>query len=99
MVRGIPLRDSPTPPEPNIPSKDIPPYLTFPFRGRLLTVQTSCEVSPSAMMKMYWLRLGGADLLALYVFGWSENENEPITRDKLVAMNKLLREGSLSEIK
>ena len=44
-------------------------------------------------------RLGGTDLLALHIFGRRADENEPIPSCDLVAMSKILNEGSLSEVK
>ena len=41
----------------------------------------------------------GAALLALYILGRPLNLNKPIKQDNLLAINKLLAEGSLSEIK
>ena len=46
-----------------------------------------------------WRRLCGATLLALHMFGRPAHENEPVPRNDLVALNKLLAAGSPSEIK
>ena len=46
-----------------------------------------------------WRGLGGAALLDLHIFGRPADDNEPIPRDDLVAMKKILSEDSLSEVK
>ena len=46
-----------------------------------------------------WKRLRGATLLDLHMFGQPVDADEPMPREDLVAMSKLLSEGSLSKIK
>ena len=45
----------------------------------------------------HWKRLVGVSLLALHMFGRPLNTDEPIPRDDLVAINKLLAEGTPME--
>jgi len=46
-----------------------------------------------------WKWLCGAALLALHIFDRPVDESEPVPRDDLLAINKLLSDGSPSEIK
>lgn len=46
-----------------------------------------------------WKRLGGNTILDLHMVGRPVDANEPTPRNDLVAMNKLLSEGFLSEMK
>ena len=45
-----------------------------------------------------WKRLCGAALLAIYIFGRPVDSTEPVPRDDLLSLNKLLSEGSLLEV-
>ena len=46
-----------------------------------------------------WKRLCGAALLALHMFRRPAHNNEPVPRDDLLSLNKLIIEGSSSEVK
>ena len=46
-----------------------------------------------------WKRLCGAALLALHMFRRPAHNNEPVPRDDLLSLNKLIAEGSSLEVK
>ena len=50
-------------------------------------------------MSPHWRQLGGVALLAIHIFGHPVDKLEPIPCDDLVALNKLLIESSLEEVK
>ena len=49
-------------------------------------------------LNLNWIRLVGAVLLSLHIFGRPLLPGEPVKRDNLVALNKLKAEGRLAEI-
>ena len=89
---------------PALLSDDIPFHQAKPADVK---VHVSCEgragvfiddIVTVGYLSAQWKRLCGAALLAIHIFGRPVDSAEPVPRDDLLSLNKLLSEGSPSEV-
>ena len=57
------------------------------------------EIMYTGWLSECWKRLAGALLLSIHIFALPLASNEPISRDDLLSLNKLISKDSPSEIK